>query len=365
MRIFLRAVERMAALAALPVLIFSRRRRMLLLVWDTRTNPITFDFVWTLVAAEIHRRAARLEGIDLYLIAPQRPRARGESEDYNRIFNPDALRWRIANILEAVAHLLPSIRVREIHPDRKAAIFASLFGYLHAHPENTSRILPIQYESRHAVFAAGDGGVDTHVLIAPAAAREYVDAWLVARNPDDRRTIVVTLRQSPYMPDRNSNVAAARNFAAWAIENGYFVVFVPDTDLVARALPEALSPGVFFPEASVDVRLRLAIYERAYVNIGVNAGPMILAYFGDCALLQVKLVTPTVPQASTETLTRHGFSVGQQPSFFAPDQRLFWDMDDGIEELKSALSSMSDTLAAAWDARRARLAATKGAEKQS
>src|SRR5207247_3732084 len=135
------------------------------------------------------------------------------------------------------------------------------------------------------------------------------------------RLITITLRDYEFMPARNSNVEAWAAFARRLDPNTYLPVFVLDTERTLDPVPTSIEKFDVLREASWNVGLRMALYESAWLNLGVNTGPLFMCAMNErTRLLVVKLLTPSVPQATEEFVSRLGFEIGGQLSFATPWQ---------------------------------------------
>jgi hypothetical protein len=173
---------------------------------------------------------------------------------------------------------------------------------------------------------AGEQGLA--ILEAPEQARRFVERWCAARL-GHRRLVTITLRDYAFMTARNSNLAAWAAFARGLDLARWLPVFVLDTERTLDAVPAPIEDQEVFREASWSVPLRLALYERAYLNLGVNNGPLLMAGLAPRPrFLAFKMVTPTVPQTTEEFMRRLGFEIGAQWPFCGPYQRLVWENDD-------------------------------------
>jgi hypothetical protein len=315
-----------------PLVIWTSPLKTLFMLYDASVNPVTYDFVWLLTGAEIARRRRGLNGIHIVLIAPAEWRAWGESAEYNALFDPEAIRWRFQNIVVPMCQLGPRVSAVTVCTNGTAARWIGAMFSWHRFPAGQTLLLPRRYDGRDYVFAAARDGRNSHVLAAPVQARRLVRKWLRDRAPE-RRVVTVTLRQSAYMRARNSDPESWAAFMDWLDSLNYAVVVIPDSDRAASLDVPKGRHALVFPEAALDVRVRLALYEQAFLNMGVNNGPLALAMFGDAALAVVKEVVSGAPQATVEFLRSHGFEPGEQPPFFDHRQRIFWDSQDSFDEL--------------------------------
>ena len=89
-----------------------------------------------------------------------------------------------------------------------------------------------------------------------------------------------------------------------------------------------LAYPVVFPEAAWNVPLRMALYERAFVNLGVNNGPMGLAWLNArVCYATLKIETADVPQSSLGFIRSFGFELGKSLPFATPVQEWVWEDD--------------------------------------
>ena len=64
------------------------------------------------------------------------------------------------------------------------------------------------------------------------------------------------------------------------------------------------------PEAAWSVGLRMALYQRAFLNLGVNTGPMGLCWLNETTRYATcKMATPGVPQTTPESFRHLGFEL--------------------------------------------------------
>jgi len=145
------------------------------------------------------------------------------------------------------------------------------------------------------------------------------------------KLITITLREAPYKPEVNSDLAAWSSFAR-QVDYGRFAVMVvrdahcPFRD-AARDFDELGRHGTF-PEASLDLDIRAALYEQAWLNLWTANG----ASFG------VAFANPQIRFLQFSNLAQHPMHTakhfrsrylidpdqGEQPPYFTPFQRITW-----------------------------------------
>jgi hypothetical protein len=179
---------------------------------------------------------------------------------------------------------------------------------------------------------------------APWAMRE-VDAFLQGEVP-----VVITLRETPLQPERNSRTMDWLAFAE-EINNDHPVLFVRDTGTANFPLGQWRT----FPRASTDVRIRHALYQRAFCNMMVGNGSMAFCMFSPAPYLFFKQLIPAIPQAEWEQGWPFGWKkmqhldVGDSWPWAGPHQRITWKDDTTrniCEEFEAFVERTNDVGAA-------------------
>lgn len=228
----------------------------------------SFDFAFFLAAADATAQEQGLRSFEVVLVR-RRPVIENVSEnDHTRgEINMD---WRLNNILKPLADYYPNcIRLTEVDSDLE--LINSTRNKL-TYPAGFSWNFSPDMDYREVFTLIGHG---TFVgFAAPKKGKEIVGAWLKA-NGIRKNFITITLRKRLRDPSRDSNFSDWIKFASWMSTRGIEVVFIPDSESAMDPSPELSRFHVFTP-ASWNIGLRLAIYDIALVNMGVNNGPMAL-----------------------------------------------------------------------------------------
>lgn len=167
-------------------------------------------------------------------------------------------------------------------------------------------------------------------------AKEFVAKF---KAQSDKPLIVITTRETDYWPERNSNMDAWLKFAKhlWMAE--YRVVFVRDTNKIHEVLPKVETA----PWASIDLDLRMALYEAADLNMAVNNGPCHLLYFSDSEYVVFNQLVDGVPGCSPDWWAGNiGVDVGNQYPWSGPGQTLAW-LEDSADNIKEAFDQWQST----------------------
>jgi len=307
--------------------------------FDLQVSPITYDSAWFAIAADRARRRLGLERIHFVIVPGKLEGVREERAEYDAVVDRDMRRWRVHNIVIPVLGLVPSATGFTVLPSRQAAAPIRAAAGPHVYPSSYELALPVGHHPAEILDAARAGESGLTTLEASSQAQRFIEQWAASR-VGDRRLITITVRDYAFMPARNSNLGAWVIFARRLDPARYRVVFVLDTERTLDPLPPGLGADDVFREASWNVQLRLALYERAFLNLGVNNGPLLMAALGARArLLVFKMITSTVPQTTEEFMRKLGFEIGGQLPFGGPFQRLVWE-DDRLDVIEREFHAM-------------------------
>lgn len=144
--------------------------------------------------------------------------------------------------------------------------------------------------------------------------------------------VVITLRET-YTPARNSDLPSWIAFAKWLQKLGQPVVLIRDWEKSAIMCDPALP---HFQVASLDMDVRLALYERALVNMSVGGGPPMLNAFGARRpYLLFKMQIENSAASSADYLRKIGLPKDSQFPWATANQRIIWT-DDALHNLRTA-----------------------------
>lgn len=308
-----------------PTLPVADNGRTLAAVYDLRRNPISFDFAMFLIAAEIERVRRGLQRIQLIFAPADHNLPYYLPPGYGQVINDDSRRWRFCNILLPMQDFLPSIAGHMVCADRIQAyqLAKSYAGVFPGPVLNIDVPIHLNYQQVNGLLTQDFGG---HKLQASRQGLCYADQWLKER-AKGRKLVTITLRQYGFLAQRNSDTKAWIDFALSLDPSDYFVVLIPDTDAAlepAAPPPEGLT---LFPEAAFNLGLRMAVYERAWLNLATAGGPMMILLLSSCRFLIMRILVEDSFLSTPQHVRALGFKVGEQPAYLAPTQRLVWEID--------------------------------------
>ncbi len=323
-----------------PLNLFRRQNAFvpdaLYLFYDLEVSPITFNFAEALCMANLKRQHLKLSYLYVVIVPGPHGGLRKEMADYEQIIHKEARQWRIFNLVLPLIHLMPACIGYTYCATREEAEAIRKEVAPRVYPEGYSTLFPLGI----SFFEGGrTSSMEMMGMQATPQALIYLDQWLEQKS-QGRKVIVITLRQYAYMTQRNSNVEAWAKFAASLAKDEYFVVIVPDTEMAMTDSSFPLKGFQHFTEACWNVELRIALYEKAYLNLGINNGPFALCWLNRwCRYIMFKIITEEVMQTTEAALRNHGFIPNEDPPFSTQFQKWIWE-PDSLAIIHKAFNSM-------------------------
>lgn len=294
--------------------------RTLFAFYDLDVMPPTFDVASFLFLAELERRKKGLERIHFVIVPGRNLEPQNEAEKSV----PNAMRqMRVGTILFPVSRLLPTCTGVTLCGTRAEASDLRFGGASAIFPADASPTFPRAPDQSLINDPALASEDIFPILCAPEPERIAVDTWLRVRI-GERLPIVITLRESGFMPARNSDLQEWIRFADGLDQTRYAPVFVRDTERALEAPEHGLERFPVFEAVSWNVPLRMALYEAAHVNLAVMHGAMELCWFNAACRYAAFMPVGTSPQTSPEFLGARGFVNGHSLPFAKPWQKLVW-----------------------------------------
>lgn len=311
--------------------------------YDLKVEAITFDIVLFLAAADLERRRQRLGRLCLIIVPGPVAGLRSEDPCYESVVDGAARRWRIHNILLAAISLVPSCAGFTLAGSREEAAALLAGAGDRIYPKTYESALPVAHHPNDFLLPAQAGVRPIGVLRASAQALRYIDRWISLR-AGSRRLVVITLREYAYGSARNSNFSEWREFARRLDPIIWWPVFVPDTEQALEDMSVKFSGCEIFGEVTWNVALRMALYERAWLNLGVNNGPMALCWLNDrTRYITYKMETPSVSQTSIPFMRSRGFEPNQSLPSATAFQKWVWE-DDTLGVIQREFDAMVTTI---------------------
>lgn len=296
--------------------------RILRAYYDLAVAPPSYDICVFLYLAEMERMHLGLDAIDLIVVANN-----GTGFRYGLVYQPvNEMVWRLHHIVLPAHRLIPTCRRALYYPDRAEAEHA-FDPSKPVFPAGYTVDAPIPKYQDSDVLIGLYSGRKPASLRAPASAIEKVESWLDHR-VGGRKAVTITLREDKFQPSRNSDLEQWIRFARWLDPEVYQPVFVRDTAALFKPPGSELRGDLVFNHASLDIELRLALYERAYINLFVDSGPAVCCMMDDLTrCIRFKLSQKNNPHSGNANFYRRGYSEGMQWAGTTSHQVSVWEDD--------------------------------------
>lgn len=284
--------------------------------YDLAYGPVSFDFVTWLVRAMKERDARKCDHLHV-VIVPKEDGLGGFSRHWGK-HDEYAARWRLWHIAIASCPLAGATVTIAATREQADLLISDEpeFSEAYWRPEGKAHLMGPLVDAARA-------GERIPQLRATEAARRYVATWLAGvKEP----VVTLTLRGQDTDPERNSNMTAWVEFAAWLLASGYHPIRLEDTNV---ALGEGRG------HAELDPDLRLGLYERAVMNCIGNNGPQELLKFSPAPYL---IFGVALSEGWKEHFRKHfHMQPGEQVPWAGVGQRLVY-RPDSFEVLRDEFS---------------------------
>jgi hypothetical protein len=289
--------------------------------YDTNQYPISWDMAFFVEAAEITRRRIGADATIINILYPvDIAHLPGVGADSDRAVDLHGREFRIKHICGQIAEMFPDVTVNLIK-DRSALEPLTRSRSMFRFPTEG---LPHHTEYYRIVNANPH---DVRGFSASHQALRYIENWKGTFT--NKRIVCISIREYSFDVQRNSKMAEWVKFIESLDRNIYEVVIVPDTDQIATYDSSPLAKYRAFWPACFDVDLRFALYEKAFLNLGVNNGPMTASSLNKkVRFLMFKLLVAGVPHCTEEFISWSGFAVKGSPVYGTGFQKWVWEDDD-------------------------------------
>lgn len=274
--------------------------------YDFGISPYSYDFVSFLMCAKSF-------GCDEVVFVPGKRMVKLEDGTFQEFqkCSPEEQEYRLKHLL------IPLVSKYVIAKDRA---HAKHLWHADCFPPGYTVDKPLMAHTLRHVLHCGK----LYPLSAKKELKEEVKALGIGEN-----TVTITIRHNSINPKRNSNIPEWIKAAHWLKDKGYEPVFIPDTEDVYERFEDFRT----LPQAALDVQFRIAVYDSAMLNIGINTGPMTLCLYSKRPMLYFKALGETFETSAEFWIKWCGLQPGQQPPWFNDRQRIIWEANDDHETL--------------------------------
>lgn len=276
-------------------------------VYNLASGPCSFDFLAWLQTQEMYRLK---EGAPAPLKVAF---SMGTNQNLDQCMVTDQRRVMYQGVMRPLIRMIGGEEVLPADATPQAQADFTAFLQNARWPENYTLNTAVE------LFNAG---APMPKLTPSADAVVQIEKFLKGQKPP----VVITLREATHWPHRNSNLEEWLKFADYLSGKGENILFVRDT---AKA-KEPLGAYHTLPPCSIELNSRLALYQRAKVNIFCANGPATLCHFTDTPWLMMAPLDPSLaypPGRPEWWLPHHGIPAYGQFPWSKSNQRIIWELD--------------------------------------
>ena len=250
-----------------------------LLVWDIRSNPITFDFIFTIfyVYSSLKKRRNK-SCFNLVIYYPDKFILKPFSfKNYNSFVSAEELHSRIDNIISPLANSFSCIK-KVFLINKKEDLFKIINNHKFVFPRNYNPnyflIQPLDYLTAYKYLK------DSNNLSIPDLIPENKirNSFNMNNQLTNSEYITFTLRDYGFSPSRNTDSKDLKKIAKVAEILNCKLVIIPDD--INRLKYYPISPEtIISKEARNDLNTRIFLYSNSKLNIFKPSGPSNVSLF--------------------------------------------------------------------------------------
>ena len=285
---------------------------------------MSFDFTVFLTLAELARIRAKANRMRIVIVPGTQEGFRRDDAAYSK----EKKLWRLHNILLPATTLLETDITIDSCTERHSAAEIEKSHAGPIFPEGYSVKSPVSDFFLSGVVAAATRGEKIPSLRASSQAKEYMSRWL-SHHTQGRKPVTITLRESDYNENQNSNTDAWLEFADGLDTEKFIPIFIQDTERIFYADLRDFERFVVCIPAAINLQLRMALYELSWLNMFVPNGPGELCRHNAATrYLYFKVITSDGDTTSKVLIASQGIELGGQLPYATKYQRLVWAPDE-------------------------------------
>ena len=292
--------------------------------YDLKFAPATFDFACFLVTANAIRQSIGYKTMRVTIVCNE---FRNWSARETKM-EESHKRWRVSHILSKLPSLIPEVDSVTVTDSPLSELQFPAFpgGY----PPAPGSSWKFPYLTTEFIQF-----YNTDINLRPFKSSE--GAKKLINNLFDDNVITISLRNSKFVPERNSNLDEWYKVYQELKKKKFRPIVIPCFDDYMGDKTFANYDWEIFDPAVIDVDLRLALYEKAFDNLCINNGPSTLITQSDCRYKYFKFITEGVKNTSAEHhKLLFGINPGENHAFaMESGQDLFWETDNADVILKA------------------------------
>ena len=251
----------------------SNSKNILWAFYDFAVSRISFDFFSFLALAEFERKNQDKEFLHLVLVP-----AEGDGFHPNILYDLKQKQWRLRNLIIPSLALIPAQTQLTVCGSRDEAREIFINSDKPIFPESYTPDVPVG--KWHASWSTLYAALNRNIMVLKSSpqAKRYIENW-VETLKIGKGVVSITLRNASFNEHKNTDNEIWADVANGLKDIGYLPILIPDTENALLDPDEHFKNLRFMPEASVNLELRMALYEHVFMNLFVSNGPAALCYY--------------------------------------------------------------------------------------
>jgi len=302
----------------------SQESKTLYAIYDLEQNPASFDACVFANAAEVYRIANDYNKICFVIVPPILKYGRLCDANFYENGNVQAFKERVDSLLIPIFSLIPSNISTAYLPNRNDV--SSVIKNKHIFPINYDQDKPVDTHNPMKMFELPN---PIGFFKAPRRSVKFVDDCFFKLK--HKHILTFTVREYLDEPTRNNDLVQLSLFIKSLDLNKFHPVIVRDTANAGKATIRNLEQYQCFSMASMDIGVRMALYETATMNFFCNNGTASLAAFSKkCNYVILKLKDETIRCTNSDFFReRFGIDETHEQYLWANNinQRINWNYD--------------------------------------
>jgi hypothetical protein len=293
-----------------------------IIIYDLEVNPNSFNAFVFFIIFKIHSNLRDYKNLSVIILKPV--------DKKNNLLDEEKYQFRLDNLIPSIIKLHFGDIEKKIIEDRKSLIPIINNSKNKIYPNGYKLSKPKPYfELKHVINKSVN--LRSFKFHLAENAKETVNSWISTQCTNTKANIVtIAIRSTNYQLERNSNLTEWKKVAKKISSQGFLVIFIPDieSDDEFKNLRQSF---LFYDLASEDLQIRMALYEKSYLNLVINHGPSSICLFNpNCSYLYFKPIVDAVQCASLDSLEKQGWMPGEQWPGAACHQKIIWYRDDSF-----------------------------------
>tara|TARA_B100000212_G_scaffold337353_1_gene312054 strand:- start:2837 stop:3931 length:1095 start_codon:yes stop_codon:yes gene_type:complete len=318
-----------ALLSKANILKHHKNNKKGVLIWDIRSNPITFDIIYLVYIGYRFFHNKNIKEFDVIIFIPKDYIFKSYTwEEYSRYLSGRDLKKRINNMLIPILIHFNCIKKVRILDNKKKLL--NVCNRIVTFPEfyNPFYYYKSGFDSYKTLYKLLKRNIYPNPYISSPRSR-YKILSEVSKNSEIKSYITFTLRDYGFAPKRNSSTSQIKLIYDFSKNINKKLILIPD-QISKLSNYEIPSDVLIHNGARKSIDKRIALYQFSELNFFVQAGPSDLSHFiKDSKTIILNWGSPSFDGSIKYMEKEYGLYLNDQP-YKHLNSYLIWYKNSGI-----------------------------------